>query len=184
MARVDSLVTGRLSNATVAWTLVAVLVASTVWSLLAGDPLWALFSAAVIAIAVVPAVTATDPAVTVSWPILLLSALPAIARPAGLFVQPLGYVSVAALGLLVVAEIDRFSAAEMPGWVAGVLVLMTTMSVASTWAVVRYLANVAVGTAFFTTTEALMWDLVVASATGAVAGAVFERWLRGGGEAV
>jgi len=179
MARVDSLVTGRLSNATVAWTLVAVLVASTVWSLLAGDPLWALFSAAVIAIAVVPAVTATDPSVTVSWPILLLSALPAIARPAGIFVKPLGYGSVAALGLLVVAEIDRFSAAEMPGWVAAVLVVMTTMSVASTWAVVRYLANVAVGTAFFTSTEALMWDLVVASTTGVVAGAVFERWLRG-----
>lgn len=178
MTRLDSLVARGPSNATIAWLLVAGLVASTVERLLAGDPLSAGFSATVVTVALVPAVLSRDPTVMVSWPVLLLSALPPLARVLGVFVQPLAYLSVAALGLLVVAEIDRFTSARMPPWFAVAMVVMATMSVASTWAAVRYLANVALGTDYFTTAAALMWDLVAASATGVLAGVAFEAAFR------
>jgi len=178
MARLDSLIGSGTSNAALSWVFVGILTASISESLLEGDILWALFSAVVITVAVIPAVQSRDYSVMVSWEILLLSALPAFARLVDAFTTPLGYLSVAALGLLVVAEIDQFTPARMAGWFAGALVIMTTMSVASSWIILRYFANRLLGTAFVTTVDALMWDLIVASTVGIVFGVVFELVFR------
>lgn len=178
MARMDSMVDTQASNAAVSWVLVAVVVGSVIESLLEGEVLWAGFLAVVVTVALVPGVVTMDYTVMVSWEVLFLSGLPALAMLVDAFVSPFGYLSVAALGLLVVAEIDRFSSARMPGWFAASLVVMATMSVGSVWAIVRYFSNRWLATAFETTVDALMWDLIIASAVGIVFGVLFELVLR------
>lgn len=172
MGSLDSLLSGRPANAVLSWTLVAVLVATAVQRLLAGDVRWVGYAALVIAVAVVPAVVRGVPVVA-SWPVLSLAALPAVARSLGVFTRPMGYLSVAALGLLVVAEIDAFSVAEMPGWFAAALVAMATMTAASSWTVVRYGARRLLEPAAVPGVDAIMWDLVVASAVGLAIGGLF-----------
>lgn len=174
----DSIVDTDAANAAVSWVLVAVLVGSVVESLLEGELLWAGFFAGVVTVALVPVVLTRDWTVMVSWEVLFLSALPASALLADTFPRTLGYLAVAALGLLVVAEIDRYSSARMPGWFAALLVVMATMSVGSVWTIVRYVANRWLATAFETTVEALMWDLIVATAVGIAFGVLFELVLR------
>lgn len=176
MVGLDSLVRDRPSNAALAWALVAVLVGTAVERLLAADLYWAGFAALVIAVALVPVVV-RDERVTVSWPVLALAALPALARVVGVFRPPLGYLAVAALGLLVVAEVDRFTTAQMPGWFAAAMVVMATMTAASLWTTVRYAANYLAATPI-PPVDALMWDLVIATGVGLGFGLLFELTLR------
>jgi len=167
---------GQHRNAALSWALVLVLVATVAESLLDGEMLWAGFSATVVAVALVPAVVSRDPTVLVTWEVLLLSALPGFANLIDVFVEPLGYVAVAALALLVVAEIHAFSSARMAPWFAALFVVLTTLTVAAAWAIVRYAADVAVGTAYLDTGNALMWELVAATGVGIAAGLLFGAY--------
>jgi len=174
MGSSQSLVEDRSRNAVASWALVAVLSAVAVLDLLRGDLLWAVFTAVVVAVAVVPAAVTRDRSVVVSWEALALATLPLVARFGGRFVEPLTYVSVATLALLVALEIVAFTEAEMPPWFAVAFVVMTTMTVAALWAVVQYHADAVLGTDFLSSRTALMWDLLGASAVGIAAGVVFE----------
>lgn len=162
------------SKAVPSWALVGVLVVTVVERLLAGAPLQGAFAAVAVAIALLPPVHARDPAVMAAWPVLALLTLPAVGLAVDAFVEPATYLAVATLGLLVVAEIDQFSQARMPGWFAAGMVVMATMTVASAWTIVRYGAGRWLGFGYATSVGALMWDLVVATAVGIGAGALFE----------
>jgi len=184
MARLRGLVESRSLNAAVTWTLVGVLVVGTLASLAVGDLLWAVFGATVVAVALVPTVLRRDPSVLVAWEPLALAAVPLVAQWTGLFVTPLTYLSVAALALLVAVEIDSFSAAAMPPWFAVLFVVLTTLTVASLWAILQYASDVTLGTSFLAGRVALMWELVGATAAGVGAGVLFYLYFLESGPAV
>jgi hypothetical protein len=174
----DPLLERHVRNAVVSWLLVGVLGATVVERLLSGETLQAVFAIAAVALALVAPVLARDPIAMPAWPVLAVSALPAVALVVGAFVEPATYLAVAALGLLVVAEIDRFSAARMPGWFAAAMVVMATMTVANAWTVLRYGVAAWFGAGYETTVDALMWDLVVATTVAVVTGVLFAATLR------
>ncbi len=178
MTSLTGLVEGERANAWLAWGLVAFLAVATVESLLTDAALWGAFAALVAAVAVLPAVVYRDPRRMIEWEVLALATLPVVARSYGLFTQVATYVAVAALALIAVAEIDRFSEAEMEPWFAVAFVAMTTATVAAGWAVARWLSDRYLGTEFLTTATALMWDLVIATAVGLAAGALLEFYVR------
>lgn len=172
-------VDGDGSNAVLAWALVLVLVASTLESYLAGEVLRAGFLATVAAVAVLPAVVARRPTVVVAWEVLLLSALPALAWLSNVDVPGAAYASIAALALLVVAELDAFTPVEMTPWFAGLTVVVTTLSVAAWWASVQFASDSYLGTAYIAGRTALMWNLVAASLVGVAAGVLFAWYCSG-----
>lgn len=178
MARLGEFVRSRSVNASFAWALVGLLAASAAWNALEGDLLWAAFDATVAAVALAPTVATRDGTVLVPWPVLLVAAAPAAARWAGALVEPTTYLSVAGLALLVAAEVDAFSAAEMPSWFAVTFVVLATMAIAGVWGVVQYYSDVALGTSFLPGRAELMWDLVAATAVGLAAGVLFELYFR------
>lgn len=178
MPRLRGLIESQSSNAAIIWLVVGTVVAGGLASLVAGDMLWALYSAAILVVALVPPVNARDPSVLVAWPPLALAAVPVVVRWVGVFAQPLSYLSVAALALLVVVEIHAFSSAEMPPWFAVLFVVLTTLTVAGLWGVLQYFSDLALGTTFLTGRTGLMWDLVAATAVGVGAGVLFEAFFR------
>lgn len=178
MARLRGLVESRSLNAAVTWTLVGALVAATLASLAVGDLLWAVFGAAVVAVAIAPAALLRDGSVLVSWEPLALAAVPFAARWLDAFVSPMAYLSVAALALLVAVEIDAFSTTEMPPWFAVLFVVLTTLTVAGLWGILQYFSDVALGTSFLAGRVALMWDLVGATAAGVGAGVLFHLYFQ------
>lgn len=166
------------------WLLVALVLGSAAASLAAGDPVWTGFAVAVATVAVLPPALTRDPTAVVPPELLALAALPVVGRAVGAHVpgpsplaQAAGYAGVAALGLVIVAELTVFGAVELTRGFAVGFVVMTTMAVAALWAVGRYLAAVTLGTPF-TTGQALMVDLVTATGVGVLAGVVLDGYLQ------
>lgn len=163
----------RRPNAAIAWALLLVVLLSAVEGLLEGTILRAGFAVVVVAVALVPPVLARDPTAMVSWEILLLSVLPSLADLVDAFWQPLGYLSVAALAVLVVAEVHAFSSAEMPPWFAALFVSLTTLTVAAAWGMAEYASDLLLQTGYLASGDHLMWDLLAATGVGIGAGLAF-----------
>lgn len=161
-------------NAALSWSLIALLLVSAAESLAEDALLWAGFSVVVVGTALGPAVVARSPSVLVSWEILALSAIPAATRLVDVFAEPTAYLSLAALALLVVAQIDAFTTAELTPRFAAVMVALATLSVAGFWGIAQFAADAHLGTSYLAGETELMVDLVVASAVGIGAGVAFE----------
>lgn len=166
------------ANATAAWALTGVLAATVGENVLDGDLLWAGFAVVAGGLVALPAALDGDRELMPPWEVVALVALPVAVRSlaTGRLLQLASYLSVAALALLVAVELDAFTDVEMTAGFAVGFVVVTTMSAAGTWAVAQWYADQLLGTDFLTTPDALMWDLVAASAMGVVAGVVFELY--------
>jgi len=178
MGGLGGLVEAESTNAALSWALVAVLCVAMVVDLATSQWLWAGLTGAILAVAVAPSVITGDRSAVVSWEALALSTLPVAARAVGRFADPLTYVSVATLALLVAVQLVTFSETEMPPWFAVAFVVLTTMAVAAVWAVVQFHADAVLGTEFVSERRELMWDLLGATAAGLGAGLVFEFYFR------
>lgn len=179
--RVGRLLVEARVNTVLAWLLVGFVAVTALGSALAGQLLWAGFALAIVALAVVPPVAFRDAGVMLPWEVLALGALPVLGRalatsmPAA---RVAAYLSVAALALVVAVELHVFTTVRMTPWFAVVFVVVATMATAGVWAIVQWLSDVYLGTAFIPSEESLMWDFVAATAAGVVAGVVFDRYFR------
>ena len=168
-------------NAGLAWVLVAFLFAVVAENVLDGDVLWAGFAAFVAALALVPAAAYRDGSAMLPWEVLVLAALPILAKSLATWVYGLRittYLSVAALALIVAVELHTFTAVRMTHWFAILFVVVTTTATAGVWAVVQWLSDGVLGTEFIQSESRLMWDFVYATFTGMVAGVIFELYFR------
>ncbi|QIB74946.1 hypothetical protein G3I44_12040 [Halogeometricum borinquense] len=189
-----SVVESRRINTALAWLLICFLAIAAVVQFLNGELQWAGFTVAVAAVAIVPAVALRDPTSMLPWEVLFVAALPIIGRAliagerlAGMTFtgRVTTYLAVAAVALIVAVELDVFTPVRMNHSFAVVFVVITTMAAAGVWAVVRWLSDILLGTAFLLDNrpsdiieEALMWDFVAATVAGVFAGILFEYYFR------
>lgn len=167
-------------NAVLAWLLVGVVCLSAGVNLLAGERLWAGFALALAALAVVPPVITQSTRTMLPWEVLLLASVPLLARPFGGAGtgSVATYLSVAAVALVIAVELHLFTPVEMNRTFAVVFVVVTTMATAGVWAVVRWVADIYLGTGFDLDERALMLEFVASTAAGVGAGVVFEYYFR------
>lgn len=178
MSRRSGLLAAETTNAALGWTAIGILVAAAVALGLAGELLWSVMALAAAAVGVLPPAVSRRSTELPAWELLALAAVPVVARSLGVVVGPLAYVAVAALALLVAAELDAFTAVEMTPSFAVAFVVVVTMAAAGLWTVARYAADAALGTSWLGDQNAVMWDLVAATGVGVVAGVVFEWYVR------
>lgn len=167
------------TNATAAWALVAALGVVGSLALASGDLLWAAFVAGVVGVAAAPAVLARAPLVTPPWEVVAVAALPAgayLLSPGEPVRQVVVYVAVVALGLLVVAQLHLVGPVEMPPWFAVGFAVLAALAAAGAWTMLRFAADVYLGTDFLTTADDLMWELVTATAAAVAAGPPFRLY--------
>ena len=188
-SRVAQVLESTRTNALLSWLLTAFVGVVVVQNVLAGRLLWAGFAASVAVLALVPPLAHRDPVVMLPWEVLVLGALPLLGRAlatAVLTTQVATYLAVAALALVVAVELDVFTSVRMTTWFAVLFVVISTMAAAGVWAVVQWLSDIYLGTAFVVkpglTPEEMdalvMWDFVAATAAGVLAGVVFEGYFR------
>lgn len=183
-----AVLTDRRVNAGLGWLLVATLVLVVVESL-PGDALWAGFAAGVALLAVVPPVAYRRGSVMLPWEVVALAALPIAGR--AFATVPVtstfaAYLAVAAVALIVSVELHVFTPVRMTPGFAVLFVVVATLAAAGVWAVVRWLSDLYLGTAFFhppgvpesEVERALMLEFVYSTLAGVVAGVVFERYFR------
>jgi hypothetical protein len=187
-AGLTTMLEGGRANAVLSWALTGFVAVVAVESALRGQHLWGLFTAVVVALALVPPVAYRDPYVMLPWEVLALGALPILGRSLAQFAltsRLATHLSVAALALVVAVELDVFTPVRMTDWFAVLFVVIATMATAGVWAVVQWLSDVYLGTAYLLTgapeteIEAMvMWDFVAATVAGVLAGVVFELYFR------
>jgi hypothetical protein len=174
----DRLLGNERLNAALAWAAVVGLVVGAVVSVVGGDPLWAAFALVAAAVAVGPAVTRRSWTTMLRWEMLAVVLVAVLVRAFGAYVSPAGYVATAGLALVVAVQLDAFTAVEMTPRFGVLFVTVATAAFAGVWSVVEFTADAVLGTAFLVGVNELMWDLVLATAVGLVAGLCFDLYLR------
>ena len=149
-------------NAVLSWVLVASVLVGAGRSLLRGDFLWGGFATSIAVLSVLPPVLAGDARTTLPWEVLFLAALPVLGRAflAAQVGEFASYLAVAALALIVAVELHVFTTVEMSRGFAAGFVVIATMATAGLWALVRWIADISLGTGFLASEEALMWEFV------------------------
>jgi len=165
-------------NAVLTWVVLLAVLFVAVEQTVGGDYLWAVLAASIVAIAVVPAFFTRDPTATPPWEAAALAALPLLLHRFDAFGATVAYVSTAALALFVAVELDAFTDVEMTTGFAVLFVVVVTMGTAGLWTIARFVSDQYLGTSLLTNQTALMWDIVVASGIGVLAGGVFELYFR------
>jgi hypothetical protein len=177
----DRIIRSKQTNAVLAWALVGLVVLVGGASLVQGELLWSLFAGTLAVLAAHPAFVLRTPFAMPPWEVVLLAALPTLGR---LFATTLvggriaAYLSVAALALLFAVNLDAFTPVEMNDTFGVLFVVITTMAAAGVWAVVRWSADLFLGTGFIESEHALMLEFVASTVAGVVAGLVFVFYFR------
>lgn len=183
MSRLDALVADDRTNALASWAVVVVLVVAAGASVLVGEPVWTVFVAGGLTIALFPAAARRDPLVMPPWEVLAFVALPVASQFLDLpdaLADLAVYLAVLAVGVLVVVELHVFTPVEMTPRFAVGFVVLVTMATAGVWTVVQFASDSYLGTALVGSKTTLMWDLVLATATSLVATpvlALYFRWI-------
>lgn len=169
-------------NAAIGWVIVALTVLTLAESVITLDYQWALLSGTVLAVMLLPPLARRDRRVMLPWELLLLAALPVAVRGAITPTVELGtfatYLSLAALALLVVVELDMFSRMRVTHWFAVALVVVTTLSSAALWTIVRWNLDRTIGTSYLVDNDALMTEFAWVTVAGLAAGVLFDLYFR------
>ena len=176
-------------NAIIGWVLTGVIVLTAIGNFLLGNVLWAGFATVVAGLAIAPAVARRDRYAMIPWEVFVLAALPLLGYTFGVnvaFRDVATYLSVTALALIVAVELHMFTSVKMNYQFAVLFVVIATVAFAGIWAVVRWLADLYLGTELLlvpTLTEheieeSLMWEFVASTVAGALGGVVFEGYIR------
>jgi hypothetical protein len=178
----EELIGDNRTNAALAWLLVVAIAAIGVGELVTGSGfLWATFAAVLVALALLPPVAFRSSLVMLPWEVLLLAALPVLGMAVGadrLTGHFAAYLSVAAIALVIVVELQSFTSVRMTPTFAIVLVVVATMAAAGLWALLRWSAAQLLGIPFLSDHDAVMWEFVYSAVAGLGAGVVFELYFR------
>lgn len=164
-------------NAVVGWSLLGAVLASAAYSTATGDLLWAVFEAAFVTVAALPALASRDWSVLVPWPLLAVGAVAVVGQTLGFHVELTSYTAVAAFALVGVAELDAYTRVAMSRRFTIAFAAMTTMAVQAVWTVVRFFADEMLGTDYVAGQAAVQWDFVFVTLVALVVGGAFELYL-------
>ncbi|AEH36423.1 hypothetical protein [Halopiger xanaduensis] len=172
-------------NAALAWLVTIVLVVLAIGHGGTGSYRWFAFTIAAVAIVMLPVIARRDPLAMPPWTLLALVLLPVVHATVlgeSFLTTVETYVAVAAIALVAVVEIDRFTAVRMNHAFAIALVVLTTLAAAGAWNVAQWVADVTLGTDYILTgrsedvaNRAMMIDFGYAAVSGLAAGVLFDR---------
>lgn len=163
------------------WTLTLLLLLVAAESAAGLDVTVALYAGSVATVAFLPVVAARDPRQVVAWEALALATLPVLGRLLHVGVlasRPAVHLAVAGFAILIVAQIESYTAVRMSDGFATVVVVVATLANAAVWTLAQWASDFVLGTAFLGTHDAVMWGFVAAAAAGTAGGVLFTTYFR------
>lgn len=176
------------ANAILSWVLVGLFSLVLLESVLDWDRQWMVFTTALLVIVLIPPASQRSPLVMLPWELLAVAAVPVVARALELSQLTndfATYLAIAAVALIVVTELHVLARVHLTHWFAIVLVMLATLAVAAAWAIIRWLMDQYLDTAFIPDShdqdlanEALMIEFGWVLVAGLVAGVLFDLYFR------
>lgn len=177
----SELLSERRRNATIAWLLLALAALAGVGGIVVTGPLWSVFAVVTVLLGLVPPIAFRSRYMMLPWEVLAVALLPlvGIALGADRLSSPLiAYLAVAAVGLVVVVELDAFTSLRMSPGFAIVMVVASTMAAAALWAMLQWYAAIALERPFDLTNDELMVEFIYATLAGFAGGVLFRTYFR------
>lgn len=160
-------------NAATSWMAISLVLIAAAWSFLTNAVLWGGFALVIVFVAVLPALLTHDATALVHWPLLAVVAFAILARTAGVYPKPAGYLVLATFAIMVVVELVDFTSVELGRWFAVGFGVMMAMALEAIWIIAQFYSDVWLGTKFLTTQTALQKDIVIVTIVGFVVGGFF-----------
>lgn len=177
----SDLLSERRRNATVAWLLLGIAALAGIGGVIVTGPLWSVFAVVTVLLGLVPPVAFRSRYVMLPWEVLAVALLPliGIALGAGQLSSPLvSYLAIAAVGLVIVVELDSFTSIRMSPGFAIVLVVASTMAASAVWAMLEWYVAIALDRSFELTNDELMIEFIYAVFAGFAGGIIFRAYFR------
>lgn len=177
----DSIFVNGKLNAVFSWILSIFLMVTSVNIFLDGSITWTVYSLLVVLLVLLPFLTTRNSDKMVPFEVLILLAIPFTLKGMELgFIagHTLSYISAATVALLLIVELDTFTSFKTTYWFSVHLVTLITIAVAGLWAVIRWLSDIYLGTAFIVSENLLMWEFFAATLAGIAAGQLFGIYFR------
>lgn len=162
----EELVRGKRMNAVIGWLLTGIVALGAIESILTGVLLWGGFELVIVATVSAPALITSDWTAMVSWPLLAVTTLSAVAGVAGFPSETVVYITVATLALIFVVELETFASVELSRRFAVVFAVLTTMALQALWTVAQFYSDQWLGTEYMRSLTELQWDFVVVTVVG------------------
>ncbi len=176
---IDLLREGRI-NAVLAWLIVGIIATVFIESLLDFDRLWIVFVGIAGIVVLIPPIANRNVRTMLPWELLLLSMLPILVR--GIFAGQIGtfsmYLSIAGLALIMTAELHMFTALEVTHWFVIGLVVLSTLATVALWTILRWNADLYLGTTFLSDNTSLMIEWIYVTLAGLAAGIFFDVYFK------
>ncbi|MFT4947170.1 MAG: hypothetical protein ACI8TL_001410 [Natronomonas sp.] len=177
----SDLLAERQRNATVSWLLLGLCALAGVGGVIATGPLWSVFAVVIVLLGLVPPIAYRSRYVMLPWEVLAMAALPLIGIALGadrLSSQFAAYLAIAAVGLVIVVELDSFTSIRMSPGFAIVLVVASTMAASALWAMLEWYAAILLDRTFELTNDELMIEFIYATLAGFAAAVTFRTYFR------
>lgn len=144
----EALVHGEQVNAILGWASTTVIGVAAIESLLTNAYLWGCLVLLVVAIIALPAMSSGQPSAMVPWPLPLVAAMAVVLRIVGVYPEITGYVMISSAALLIVVDLNVFTAVELSRRVAVVFAVLTTMALQGMWTIAQFYSDRWLGTIF------------------------------------
>lgn len=177
----SELLSERRRNATISWLLLALAALAGVGGVIVTGPLWSVFAVVIVLLGLVPPIAFRSRFVMLPWEVLAVALLPLIGIAIGTdrLTSPLvAYLAIAAVGLVIVVELEAFTSLQMSPGFAIVLVVASTMAAAALWAMLQWYAAIALERPFELTNDELMIEFIYATLAGFAGGILFRTYFR------
>ncbi|MEF8880473.1 MAG: hypothetical protein V5A72_01425 [Candidatus Nanohaloarchaea archaeon] len=172
-------------NSYISWFLTLILASALLESIADFDILWSIFSAVILCINLLPALSYRNLKVMLPWEIVLLGSIPVIVRSLGISAfssQVATFTSMAALALMIAIELQMFTKIRFNHSFAVLFTVIATLAIAGLWAITRYMLGAYTGNSYLTTNDALMAEFMNATIAGFIAGILFDSYFKRRGE--
>ncbi|ELZ17346.1 hypothetical protein C477_13985 [Haloterrigena salina JCM 13891] len=164
-------------NAIIGWLLVSIVALGGLENVFTGILLWGGFELLIVVAVAAPALTTGDWTAVVSWPLLAVVAFAAVAGAAVFPFETSVYITVATLALIVVVELEAFTAVELSRRFSVGFAVLTTMALQALWTVAQFYADRWLGTEYLRSQTELQWDFVVVTVVGLALGGIFQWYV-------
>jgi ABC-type nickel/cobalt efflux system permease component RcnA len=168
-------------NAVLSWLFVALAAIAWIGGIITVGPLWSVFAFVIVVLAVLPPLVYRSRYVMLPWEVLAMATLPLIGIAVGaqrLSSPIVTYLAIAAVGLVIVVELDSFTMTRLSAGFAIALVIAATMAAAAVWALLEWYAAVLFDQVYTMTNDQLMHEFVYATVAGFGAGTLFRMYFR------
>lgn len=162
------------TNAWLGWVFVALIAIGAIVAFVLGTPVWSLFAVCTAVVISMSAVSLRDWTALPPWPLVALSSCATLAVLGGLHREFAVFLTIVAVALVIVIQLQVFTAVELTGRFAIFFAVLVTMALEAVWIMAQSASDTFLGTRLIESQAQLQWQMVYVTAIALLVGILYR----------